>query len=125
MKLLLDTHVLIWLLAGDTRVSAEVRSAITSAENLVFVSAASIWEISIKQGLGKLDVPGDVNVQVAACRFESLPISSEHAWWAGALPPHHADPFDRMLIAQALHERLTIVTHDAKFTAYDVRVLSV
>ena len=123
MNLLLDTHALIWIFAADATLDGRVREAVVSAENRVFVSAASVWEIAIKRSLGKLRVPDDVVEQIEAHRFEQLAMTSEHAWYAGNLPPHHADPFDRMLIAQALHEDLAIVSRDGAFDAYGVRRL--
>ena len=87
------------------------------------MSAASIWEIATKRAAGKLKVPDDLLEQVAAARFGELGIAFEHAILAGALPPHHSDPFDRMLVAQAMSENLTLVTNDARIAAYDVPVL--
>jgi PIN domain nuclease of toxin-antitoxin system len=87
------------------------------------VSAASVWEIAIKRASGKLKAPDDLLEQVAVARFAALGITFEHATLAGELPPHHGDPFDRMLIAQAQIENLTLVTGDARIAAYDVPVL--
>lgn len=120
MNVLLDTHALIWTFAGDPTLTDEARSAIVSPENLVFVSAASVWEVSIKRALGKLRVPDDINQQITEHRFETLPMNGEHAWLAGNLPRHHSDPFDRMLIAQALIEGLVLVSRDRAFDAYGV-----
>ena len=86
-------------------------------------SAATAWEISIKQALGKLEAPDDLEAALAASRFQPLPITVAHALAAGRLPRHHDDPFDRMLIAQAQHAQLTVVTHDPKFRLYDVAIL--
>lgn len=124
MRLLLDTHVLLWWLAGDPTLAADATSAIADPETVVYVSAASAWEIAIKQALGKLDAPGDLEQQIEANRFASLPITIGHAYSAGALPRHHDDPFDRMLVAQALAEGLTIVTRDPRVGVYDVPTLS-
>ncbi|MEM9247677.1 MAG: type II toxin-antitoxin system VapC family toxin [Pseudomonadota bacterium] len=122
MRLLLDTHVLLWAVLNDPRLSAPQAAAITSAE--VYVSAASVWEIGIKRALGKLDVPRELfDVAVdAGCR--PLPISWTHAETAAALPLHHADPFDRMLIAQAQCEGLHLASSDRKLAAYDVALVS-
>lgn len=120
MNLLLDTHALIWVFAGDPTLDDAARAAIVSPENLVFVSAVSVWEISIKRALGKLRVPEDVNEQIAAHGFEALPVSGMHAWLAGNLPPHHRDPFDRMLVAQAEIEGLKLVSRDGAFDAYGI-----
>ncbi|MFC5381727.1 type II toxin-antitoxin system VapC family toxin [Aquipuribacter nitratireducens] len=123
MNLLLDTHVLLWALADDDRLSAGERSALTSAANRLVVSAASTWEIGIKRALGRLDAPDDLREQIVALRADELPMSVEHTLAAAALPRHHADPFDRMLVAQARAEDLTLVTHDAAIARYDVAVL--
>jgi PIN domain nuclease of toxin-antitoxin system len=123
VRLLLDTHALLWWLA-DEGLNAEAREAITDPANLVAVSAASAWEISIKKALGKLAAPDDLEQQVQTGGFVSLPISIAHAIAAGRLPRHHDDPFDRMLIAQALAEGLTIVTRDKRFDDYGVALLA-
>jgi PIN domain nuclease of toxin-antitoxin system len=118
--LLLDTHTLIWVLSEDPRLTSEARASISDPEAFVAVSAVSAWEIEIKRALGKLDAPHDLVQQVADARFVPLSITLEHATAAGALPPHHRDPFDRMLIAQAQLEGLTIVTRDPRFEPYAV-----
>ncbi|MGH2500517.1 MAG: type II toxin-antitoxin system VapC family toxin [Candidatus Limnocylindria bacterium] len=123
MRLLLDTHAALWALANDPALSAEARSAVVAGENPVFVSAASAWEIGIKRALGRLVAPEDLRRALAAARFEPLAITVEHALAAAVLPGHHGDPFDRMLVAQAQAEELTIVTRDRAFAPYDVRVL--
>lgn len=122
MNLLLDTHVLLWWASGSGLSEAET-AAIADPNNLVYVSTASIWEISIKQQLGKLEVDGDLDAIVEE-DFEMLEIGLSHARLAGQLPTHHRDPFDRMLIAQATLQDLTIVTRDRHFMAYDVSVWS-
>jgi PIN domain nuclease of toxin-antitoxin system len=124
VKLLLDTHALIWILSDDPRLTAEAREAISDPETFVAVSPASAWEIEIKRALGKLDAPNDLLQQVADARFVPLSITLEHAITAGALPPHHRDPFDRMLIAQALLEGLTIATRDPRFERYAVTTMA-
>lgn len=101
---------------------AAVRDAIANAD-AVFVSAASAWEVAIKQALGRLRLPDRFATGVEESGFEQLVVTFDHAERAGALPPHHGDPFDRMLIAQALEERLTLVTHDKRFVPYGVDVL--
>jgi PIN domain nuclease of toxin-antitoxin system len=121
--LLLDTHVLLWWLANDPSLGEEAREGISAPDSLVFVSAATAWEISVKQALGKLDVPSDLLRQVELNRFEPLPITDSHAYAAGALPRHHDDPFDRMLVAQAVAEGLTLVTRDPRMDNYDVSTL--
>jgi len=124
VRLLLDTHVLLWYLAEDApRLVPQARLAIDSAENIVLVSAVSVWEIAIKRTLGKLDAPPNLREAMEASRFEALPITFEHAEAAGALPRHHDDPFDRMLVAQAQVEGLTLVTHDEKLACYEVALM--
>jgi len=125
VQLLLDTHVLLWSLAGDDRLGDRAVDLIEDGRNVVYVSAASIWEISIKRSLGKLRVPGDVPTEVDAASFVRLPISFEHAVEVAALPDLHADPFDRMLIAQARTDRLTLMTDDAVMQRYDVQLIAV
>ena len=124
MNLLLDTHVLIWTLENNPRLSASAREAIVDGENLVFVSAVSVWEISVKQAMGKLDVPDNLIEVIQIHRFTPLEINLQHAHLAGRLPAIHKDPFDRMLIAQSILEKLTIVTRDQIMNQYDVTVLN-
>ncbi len=121
-SLLLDTHVFLWWRADDPRLQQPARSAITQAD-LVFVSAASAWEAAIKAFLGKLDLPDTLESGVEDSGFSKLTITFSHAEAAAALPPHHSDPFDRMLVAQARAEGLTLVTHDRKLEPYDVPIL--
>ncbi len=123
MRLLLDTRALLWWLADDG-LGAQARDAIANPANPVFVSAASAWEISIKKALGKLTAPDDLEQQVNSGGFLPLPISIAHGVAAGQLARHHDDPFDRMLIAQAQAESLTIVTRDKRFHEYGVALLT-
>ena len=123
MRLLLDTHALLWALAEPDRLDARAREALQDGRNEVLVSAASIWEIAIKRAAGKLRAPDDLLDVIAASGFGTLAITAGHATLAGALPPNHRDPFDRMLVAQAQVESLTIVTRDQRLVAYDVDVL--
>lgn len=125
MNLLLDTHVLIWALSDDARLSSPARQAIVAGETLVFVSAATAWEITIKKALGKLSAPDNYEEELARHRFTPLDISTAHALAVGTLPPIHDDPFDRLLIAQAKVERLRLVTADARILRYDVPTLAV
>ncbi len=119
---LVDTHVLLWSLLDDPRLSPRARTLLTRAEQ-VFVSAASLWEMSIKARLGKLVLPRRFGVPALAERgYGLLPIKPEHALGVRHLPLHHRDPFDRMLIAQAELEGLVIVTRDRAFQQYDARV---
>lgn len=119
MRLLLDTHVLLWGLSDDRRLNRNAREIIVNPSNEIFVSAASIWEISIKAALGRIEIElDDLDSAVADANFQELPIAFPHAAAAGRLPSVHRDPFDRMLIAQACVEELRIVTHDRVFERY-------
>ena len=127
MRLLLDTHAFLWWLEGNPRFPATARRAIQDAANDVIVSAATAWEITTKHRLGKLRmaaaVAEDVPAAIATQGFEALPISVDDAARAGRLPGPHRDPFDRMLIAQALARDLTLVSVDKALDAYGVRRL--
>lgn len=116
-RLLLDTHVALWWWANDKRLSLTAREAIADA-SLVFVSAASAWEMAIKSALGRVRLPRSFSDGVQDSGFIELPIGFDHAAASEFLPAHHTDPFDRMLIAQAKVERLVIVTHDRRFEPY-------
>jgi len=121
-RLLLDTHVFLWWRADSRQLGRAARNAIGAAE-IVFVSAASAWEAAIKAALGRLRLPASIEAGVIDSGFQKLPISFAHAEAAAALPAHHADPFDRMLVAQAGIERLALVTHDRRLQPYDVEIL--
>ncbi|MEO6989933.1 MAG: type II toxin-antitoxin system VapC family toxin [Candidatus Baltobacteraceae bacterium] len=127
MGLLLDTHVFVWAASAPERLTNAARSAIEDPSNAVFVSAAVAWEIAIKHGLGKLALPSDpptyFPARITALGFRSLAIAQEHALAVRSLPNHHRDPFDRIMIAQAIVEGLTFVTADEAATRYSVRVL--
>jgi PIN domain nuclease of toxin-antitoxin system len=127
MRLLLDTHALLWWLDGDRRLSMKARRAIANESNAILVSAASAWEITTKARLGKLPGASDVAADVAACvaaqGFISLDITLLHAQRAGSLSGTHRDPFDRMLVAQSQIEDVALVTDDDAFDALDVRRL--
>ncbi len=128
MRLLLDTHAFLWWVFGDSKLSRQARQALADDEtNEGFVSAASAWEITTKFRIGKLDdatvVARDVAAAIAAEGFVELPISVAHAQRAGALGGRHRDPFDRMLVAQALAEDLTLVSNERAFDAYGVKRL--
>ena len=124
MRLLLDTHAFLWWLAGDEALSSAARAAIADEANGVFVSAASAWEIATKHRIGKLPgvaaVVADLDGAIADQGFEALPIGVRHGQAAGALPGPHRDPFDRMLIAQAMLENLVLVSNEQPFDAYGV-----
>ena len=125
MRLLLDTHVLLWWLADDPSLGEEARAGISDATSSVFVSAATVWEVSVKQALGKLEAPSDLLRQIELNRFEPLSMTVSHAYTAGALPRHHDDPFDRMLVAQAMMEGLTLLSRDPRMSRYGVETLAV
>lgn len=122
MRLLLDTHALIWW-AEDRPMAPAAGAAIGSPDNTRFVSAVSVWEAEVKIAIGKLKIHFDLATDPLDHGFEALPITLAHAAAAGRLPLHHGDPFDRMLIAQAQLEGLTIVTRDPVFDSYAVAVL--
>lgn len=123
MRLLLDTHILIWAAAEPDRLRPALRAAIEAPENDVLVSAASVWELSIKQALGRIVFPlAELPDLLERMGIEALPISVAHAVTAGALPRHHGDPFDRMLVAQAILDDLMLVTEDAWILRYQVPV---
>ncbi|MFM8154654.1 MAG: type II toxin-antitoxin system VapC family toxin [Actinomycetes bacterium] len=119
MRLLLDTHVLLWWLDGQP-LSDAASTAIADPANEVFISSASMWEISIKSEQGKLRISDGFMQILNENAFLMLPISWGHALNAGGLPLHHRDPFDRMLVAQAQGESLTLVTRDEKVLKYDI-----
>lgn len=121
--LLLDTHVLLWWRDDFRRINKETLAAIADPERAVFFSAVSIWEIAIKHAAGKLRMPDELLSTMEQRGFVEVPVRSAHALVAARLPRHHADPFDRMLVAQAQVEKLTLVTGDARISAYDVPVL--
>ena len=123
MKLLLDTHVLIWWLANDP-LQPRAFDALVNPRNVVYVSAASTWEIGIKVGLGKLRPPENLSVRLREERFTPLPVAIAHGLHTAELPLLHGDPFDRLLVAQAQLEGLTIVTRDERIAAYDVETLA-
>jgi PIN domain nuclease of toxin-antitoxin system len=123
LKVLLDTHVLLWALAEPERIGAEAADAFRTRVTATVVSAASLWEIAIKRAAGKLTAPDDLPDRIRGFGHEILPIRAEHAWRAGALPRHHRDPFDRMIVAQALAEDLVLVTHDERLADYELRIL--
>ena len=124
MRLVLDTHVVLWWRQKNRRLSARATETIATAAD-VYVSAASAWEVVIKSSLGRLSLDDPFETHVLDAGFEPLPISLAHAEEVGRLPAIHADPFDRMLIAQACVEGLTLVTHDEVIARYDVRTMLV
>jgi PIN domain nuclease of toxin-antitoxin system len=121
-RLLVDTHALLWWLADNPALSSAAREAIADPTNEPLVSTACVWEIAIKRSLGKLSAPDELPDRISEEGFAWLDVSARHAWHVAGLPAHHRDPFDRLLIAQALVEGLPIVTADARFDAYGVEV---
>ena len=124
MILLLDAHAVLWWLADDPTLSPAARSAIRDPANDTVVSAASVWEIEIKRAIGKLEAPDGIVAAIERSGFGGLPITLADAERAGRLPPHHRDPFDRMLVAQAARLDAVIVTRDAAFAVYAVETLA-
>ena len=125
MRLLLDTHAFLWWVSDWEQIAAPAREAIANANNEVFVSAVSGWEIGVKRAKGRLVAPDNLAGVVEEKRFEHLPPTFAHAERAAALPPHHRDPFDRILIAQAQAEGLVLVTRDSRIGNYDVSTMAV
>lgn len=123
--LLLDTHILLWWLEDNLSLTKAAKQAIADPNRIVFVSSASIWEIAIKTKIGKLQIPSGLEKILLKNHFTELPINFAHAAKTGDIPMHHHDPFDRTLIAQALVENLTIVTHYRHFAAYNVPILQI
>jgi len=123
MNVLLDTHALLWWLDGYKALPSKTLATVKDSRNVVYVSAATAWEISIKKTLKKLKAPDNLEEALTSSRFLPLPISIGHALRAGALPRHHDDPFDRMLIAQAQSKNLTFITHDQRIKQYEVAIL--
>jgi len=124
MSLLLDTHVVLWWLTDDATLPDEAKARLDDDPD-VYVSSATIWEVAIKESIGKLTGPDDLPEEIARSGFRQLPISFEHAATAGRLPPLHRDPVDRMLVAQARCEGFTLVTRDPQIRRYEVDILSV
>jgi len=126
MRLLLDTHIALWAITDSPALPSEARRLILAPHNEIYVSAASIWEISIKHGLGRGDIPvsgGEAADYFAQAGYMTLDISTQHAVFVESLPLHHADPFDRMLVAQALSEPMRLLTHDKVVSLYSDTVI--
>jgi len=123
MNLILDTHIVLWWLSDSPKLLKKIRTVIADENNFIFVSVATAWEIAIKKAIGKLDVPGDFNKALQVNGFQPIAITLEHAEFAGGLPRHHDDPFDRMIIAQSKIENMTIISHDKSFHSYKVDLL--
>jgi PIN domain nuclease of toxin-antitoxin system len=127
MKILLDTHIFLWFISGDTQLSADVRDAIREPDNEIYLSAVSIWEVIVKYQLGKLPLPEHPETYLPKQRdlhqIASLSLDEDSVIQLAELPPLHRDPFDRMLICQALQKGLTIATVDSVVRAYPVSVM--
>ncbi|HZU13339.1 MAG TPA: type II toxin-antitoxin system VapC family toxin [Chloroflexota bacterium] len=123
MRLLLDTHTLLWWLGDDPTLTGDARRAIEDEDIVVAVSAASIWEIALKRALGKVEVPDDIVAAIEANDFVPPPMTLADGLAAGSLPVYHRDPFDRILVAQALAGGFTIVSRDPRLEQYGVAVL--
>lgn len=127
MRILLDTHIFLWFITGDTRLSTDVQNAIRDLENEVFLSAASVWEVIVKYQLGKLPLPENPETYLPKQRslhqIAALALDESSVARLGQLPPLHRDPFDRMLICQAVQKGLIIATVDAAIRAYPVSVM--
>ncbi len=126
MKLLLDTHILLWFQAGDPALPKAAEQAIRSEANEAYVSMVSFWEIGLKHSIGKLPLRMTLDAffnTITEASFQILALEQPHIVAASALPLHHRDPFDRMLIGQAKHEGMQLITVDAQFQAYDVPLI--
>ena len=120
MRILLDTHYLLWWLGATPELGAKAQEIISEPANLIFFSVASLWELRIKEGVGKIVLPDTFAEVLSQQSFEALSINAIHTEALRGLPLHHRDPFDRMLVAQAKTERLTILTRDRAIASYDV-----
>ena len=123
MRFLVDTHALLWALGEPGTLSREARDALADPSNLIVVSSASLWECAIKASIGKLDLPEDFFDSIPEAGYEVMPIGISHLNVYRTLPMHHRDPFDRMLVAQARAEALTLISRDPDIAKYDVTVL--
>lgn len=120
MKILLDTHILVWAVANSSQLSSKVRVQIASPETIVYVSLISLWELRIKESIGKISLPKGFYSALGPAGYELLTLKPKHIHEYGTLPMHHRDPFDRMLVAQTRCEQLILATDDPAFSKYDV-----
>ncbi len=126
MRILLDTHILLWWLKDDTRLPGTADRLITDPANAIYVSAASIWEIAIKSALGRITAdPAAIEAALGPSGFAALPVTTQHAVEVSKLPHHHRDPFDRLLVAQSVLEPMRLLTHDRTLAMYGNTVLLV
>ena len=123
-RLLLDTHVILWSFTDPQRLSKRTREVVEDPRSEVFFSSISGWEIAVKHALGKLQAPDNLEASIKKQGFTSLSLTFRHAEQAGTLPPHHGDPFDRMLVAQAQIEELIVVTSNRQISRYNVRTMA-
>jgi len=124
MKILLDTHVLVWALSSPEKIKPKVQDLLVDIDNIVFVSIASLWELQIKKSLNKISLPDDFISQLQENGFELLDINYKHIAKLDELPLIHRDPFDRMLVAQTIHENLLLVTNDLEIMKYNVKIIT-
>lgn len=123
MKYLLDTHSLLWTIFEPDKLSAEAQEIIPNRDNIICVSFVSLWEVSIKQNVGRLNIPKEFFEVVRKGGFEMLPLTVSQIEKYRALPLHHRDPFDRMLVVQAQQQKLVLITRDSKISKYDVEIV--
>lgn len=123
MILLLDAHALLWWLADDSELDAPAARSIAEPSNAVLVSAATVWEVEVKRAAGRLEAPGELIEVLVQAGIDTLPVTASDAVRAARLPMHHADPFDRMLVAQAQRLDAFVVSRDRALSAYDIEVL--
>lgn len=124
MKFLLDTHTLLWTVFEPDKLSAEAQEIIVDQNNIIGVSLVSLWEISIKRNIGRLDIPIDFFEMVTTGGFEMLPLTIAQIEQYQKLPLHHRDPFDRMLVVQARQQKLVLITRDSEISKYDVKIVA-
>lgn len=124
MSYLLDTHTLIWWLEDNSTLTTEARKIISNLNNLIFVSPVNTWEISIKKALGKINAPDNLEQVILECGFDSLNINIKHTIFVEQLENYHDDPFDRLLISQAVIEGLTLITRDSKIAQYKIPIVT-
>ena len=124
MKILLDTHVLVWALSSPEKIKPKVQDLLVDIDNIVFVSIASLWELQIKKSLNKISLPDDFISQLQENGFELLDINYKHIAKLDELPLIHRDPFDRMLVAQTIHENLSLVTNDLEIMKYNIKIIT-
>lgn len=123
MRVLIDTHVLLWSLENPGRIGAPARAALSDHASTIVVSVVNLWEIAIKRRRGDLTAPDDLPRIISSLGQEILEVRAEHAWHVRTLPLHHGDPFDRLLVAQAQIENLPLITRDRQLERYDVRII--